>query len=527
MNIQDWRVRTRIAVGLGLILLLAVLSAGITLWQNQQIKYETSEVANSWIPALENLGIMKGTLSDHYRLVADRMAQRDTRSWADFRAAIESLERQLAQATEVYAQTLETYLPGDPQADEEKALYAAYRQAYAPYQAAAQAGWSALETAGTAEERSSRARHVFDSETPAAFATAPAAMEAIPPFNLRGTAQAATVAAAGVVRTERLMLAITAVVVLVGVGLIIWVPMTVTQPVDQAVAVARAIAAGDLTVDASTQRRDELGVLLGALSDMRDNLRTVVGQVRDSAMAVAHGAAEIAQGNQDLSVRTESQASALEQTAATMQEVSGNVQRNAQASGAADAVAQEAMARARRGGETVERVVATMADIETSSRRIAEITGLIDGIAFQTNILALNAAVEATRAGEAGRGFAVVAAEVRLLAQRSAEAARQIRELITASVERVSQGTALVHDAGVAIRDMIEGVQRLGGLVAEMNAASRDQAASIDQVGAAVGQIDQGTQQNAALVEETAAAAASLRQQADELVAAVSRFRVS
>ncbi|OBS31369.1 hypothetical protein A9O67_01695 [Tepidimonas fonticaldi] len=527
MRIHDWRVRTRIAVGLGLILALAVLSAGITLWQNQRIKYETGEVANSWIPALENLGIMKSTLSDHYRLVADRMAGRDTRTWADFRTAVEALERQLAQATDVYAQTLETYLPGDPLADEEKALYATYRQAHDAYRAAAQAGLSALENAGATEELVELARDAFDSETPAAFAKAYAAMESIHQFNLRGTARAATSAAAGVARTERIMLAITGVVVVVGIGLIVWVPTTVTRPVEQAVAVARAIAAGDLTVSVPTQRRDELGLLLAALSDMRDNLRTVVGQVRDGAEAVAHGASEIEQGNRDLSARTESQASALEQTAASMQDVSGTVQRNAEASGAAHAVAQEAMAGAQRGGETVERVVATMADIETSSRRIAEITGLIDGIAFQTNILALNAAVEAARAGEAGRGFAVVAAEVRSLAQRSADAARQIKELITASVERVSQGTALVHDAGVAIRDMVEGVQRLGGLVAEMNAASRAQAASIDQVGAAVGQIDQGTQQNAALVEEIAAAASSLRQQANELVAAVSRFRVS
>lgn len=211
MSVRDWRVRTRIAVGLGLILALAVLSAGFTLWQNQRIKYETSEVAGSWIPALENLARMKGALSEHYRLVADRMAGRDTRTWPDFRSAVEALERQLAQATDVYAKTLETYLPGDPQADAEKALYAAYRDGAA-------ASLAALEGAGAAQELVELARDTFDSQTPQAFDKAYAAMEAIHQFNLDGTARAATVAAEGVARTERIMLGITAVVVVAGRG---------------------------------------------------------------------------------------------------------------------------------------------------------------------------------------------------------------------------------------------------------------------------------------------------------------------
>ena len=526
MNVGHWGIRARIAWGLGVILMLAVLSAATTLWQNQRIKYETNEVAASWIPALENLARMKAALADHYRLVADRMAGRDRQPESDFRSALEAVERQLAQATDIYAQTLETYLPGDPQADEEKALYATYQQNRDAYFQAAASGLRALEAAGSEDELIALARDTFDAETPQLFAKVHAAMDAIYQFNLRGTAQAATTAAQGVVRTERIMLAITMAVLVVGIGLIVWIPSTVTAPVDQAVGVARAIAGGDLTVPVPADRRDELGTLLHALADMRAGLVSLVGQVRNGAEAVARGAAEIEQGNQNLSSRTESQASALQQTAASMQEVSGTVQRNAEATRSANAAAQAVMAEAQRGGQTVERVVATMADIEASSRRIAEITGLIDGIAFQTNILALNAAVEAARAGEAGRGFAVVAGEVRALAQRSAEAARQIKDLIATSGQRVADGTVLVREAGVAIRDIVDGIQRLTMLVAQIDAASREQASGIEQVGAAVGQIDQGTQQNAALVEEIAAAASALRQQAGDLVAAVSRFRV-
>jgi methyl-accepting chemotaxis protein len=526
MNWRSWSIRARIASGLGIILVLAVLSAAIMLWQNQRVKNETGDVANSWIPALDNLARMKSALEYHYRLVADRMAGRDRRSWADFRSALQDVERQLAEATEIYAQTLETYQPGDPQGDEEKALYATYRQTRDAYLQGATGGLKALEAAGNQDELVALARDTFDAETPPAFSKAYAAMDAIFQFNLAGTTQAATTALQGVVRTERIMLGITAVVLVLGVGLIVWVPATVTAPVQQAMGVARAIAGGDLTVTVPADRADELGMLLKALADMQAGLVSLVARVREGAEAVARGAAEIEQGNQHLSSRTESQASALQQTAASMQEVAGTVQRNAEAARAANVAAQAAVAGAERGGETVERVVVTMNDIEESSRRIAEITGLIDGIAFQTNILALNAAVEAARAGEAGRGFAVVAGEVRSLAQRSAEAARQIRELIAASAQRVSDGTALVRDAGVTIREMIESVQRLTALVSQIDTASRDQASSVEQVGTAISQIDQGTQQNAALVEQTAAAASALRQQAGDLVAAVSRFRV-
>jgi methyl-accepting chemotaxis protein len=294
-----------------------------------------------------------------------------------------------------------------------------------------------------------------------------------------------------------------------------------------AVRVARAVSQGDLTVPVTAQGRDEAGQLLEALAAMQAQLVQVVGSVRGNAESVATASAQIAQGNADLSQRTEEQASALQQTAATMDELGATVRNNADHARQADELARAASSVARQGGTVVGDVVATMKEIDESSRRIAEIIGTIDGIAFQTNILALNAAVEAARAGEQGRGFAVVAGEVRALAQRSAEAAREIKGLIAASVERVERGSSLVGRAGSTMTEMVAAIERVTGVVGEISSASGEQARGIAQVGEAVGQMDRTTQQNSALVEESAAAAESLRGQAAQLVQAVAVFRLA
>jgi methyl-accepting chemotaxis protein len=301
---------------------------------------------------------------------------------------------------------------------------------------------------------------------------------------------------------------------------------SIVRGINKAKRVAQGLARGDLTQRIETKGRDDVGQLISAMSDMLLHLRNTVGTVQGGARSVEVAAGEIASGNNDLSARTEQQASALEETAASMEQLSATVRQNADNASEANRLAQGAADVAVKGGDVVGRVVDTMKGINDSSRRIADIIGVIDGIAFQTNILALNAAVEAARAGEQGRGFAVVANEVRSLAQRSADAAKEIKQLITASVERVDLGTTLVDEAGTTMADVVSAIKRVTDIVGEISTASAEQSAGVAQVGQAVTQMDQATQQNAALVEQSAAAAESLKVQAQQLAQAVSAFRV-
>lgn len=301
---------------------------------------------------------------------------------------------------------------------------------------------------------------------------------------------------------------------------------SITVPVAQAVQASDAIGRGDLSYPIPEGHGDEIGRLLRTLRSMQAGLTRVVASVRANSESVAGASSQIAQGNHDLSQRTEEQAGALQQTAATMEQLNTTVGNTADSARQANQLAKGASAVAAQGGEVVGQVVSTMEGISESSRRIGDIIGVIDGIAFQTNILALNAAVEAARAGEQGRGFAVVAAEVRSLAQRSAEAAKEIKTLIERSVEQVEQGTVLVDHAGKTMGEIVGSIQRVTDIVAEITSATVEQSSGISQVGDAVSQMDQVTQQNAALVEESAAAAESLRQQAQQLVQAVAVFKL-
>src|SRR5450830_23217 len=298
----------------------------------------------------------------------------------------------------------------------------------------------------------------------------------------------------------------------------------INRSLQQAIESANSVARGDLTKAVSVSSKDEAGMVLSALAEMKSSLLSVVSQVRDGADSVAQASAEISQGNHDLSVRTEQQASALQQTAASMEELSSTVRQNSDSAKHADQMAQEARSVALKGGEVVSQVVGTMKGIQDSSQKIHEIISVIDGIAFQTNILALNAAVEAARAGEQGRGFAVVASEVRALAGRSASAAKEIKTLISASVERVEEGSALVDMAGQTMNEVVDAIGRVTQVVTEISAASAAQNLGVGQIGDAVSQMDRATQQNAALVEEMAAAAASLKAQAQNLVTTVAVF---
>ena len=300
----------------------------------------------------------------------------------------------------------------------------------------------------------------------------------------------------------------------------------ITVPLHQAVDIAHQVAAGDLTRPIESSGNSESAMLLAALKNMQSGLVDVVNSVRSGSEGVATASAEIAHGNNDLSMRTEQQASFLQETAASMEELSSAVNKNADSARQANHLAMSASTVAVHGGEVVGRVVETMKGIHAASRKIADIIGVIDGIAFQTNILALNAAVEAARAGEQGRGFAVVASEVRSLAQRSATAAKEIKDLIDASVGRVEMGSKLVDEAGSTMNEVVSAIRRVTDIMGEISAASNEQSTGVLQIGQAVSQMDQGTQQNAALVEEMAAAAASLQRLAEEQVRAVSVFHL-
>ena len=310
-------------------------------------------------------------------------------------------------------------------------------------------------------------------------------------------------------------------------ALLAWlITRSITLPIRTAVEVAEAVAAGDLSYRIDVESTDETGQLLGALKRMNDSLIDIVGDVRNASDSIATGSAQIATGNLDLSQRTEEQASNLEQTAASMEQLTATVKNNSDTARQASTLALSASAVARQGGDVVGQVVDTMKAITASSEKIADIIGVIDGIAFQTNILALNAAVEAARAGEQGRGFAVVATEVRNLAQRSAQAAKEIKGLIGSSVEQVQAGSSLVGSAGQTMEQIVTQVKRVTDLIAEISAASIEQSGGIGQIGEAVNQLDHVTQQNAALVEESAAAAESLKHQAAQLAQTVAVFKL-
>jgi len=305
-----------------------------------------------------------------------------------------------------------------------------------------------------------------------------------------------------------------------------WIAQRLGGEPHEVVAVVEGIAAGNLAHRFANTSRDAASVM-GVLARMVERFSTAVSQVRSGADGVATASSEIALGNSDLNSRTEQQASALQQTAASMEQLGSTVRQNADNAHQANQLALNASQVAVHGGEVVSQVVDTMKGINDSSRRIADIISVIDGIAFQTNILALNAAVEAARAGEQGRGFAVVASEVRGLAQRSAEAAKEIKSLINDSVERVERGSTLVDQAGATMQDIVSAIRRVTDIMGEISSASSEQSAGVHQVGDAVSQMDKSTQQNAALVEQSAAAAESLQQQAAQLVQAVAVFRLS
>jgi methyl-accepting chemotaxis protein len=395
------------------------------------------------------------------------------------------------------------------------------------------AGWGATEKVlgkiegAYAAKNNAQLTEVLENDWPAlhkAFTKPLAALIPLSEASARTTFESAR---GGALRLNAMALVLAAGVLAALCGVMLWTYRAVTASLAQAGSAVRAIAGGDLTHDIAVHSRDEVGQLLEHLQAMQVALRKLIADVRSGVDSVGTASREIAQGNADLSSRTEQQASNLQQTAASMEQMTATVNHNTESARQANQLAASASQVAVKGGAVVGEVVNTMGQITASSRKIADIIGVIDGIAFQTNILALNAAVEAARAGEQGRGFAVVASEVRNLAQRSAQAAREIKSLINDSVARVDTGSQLVNDAGTTMQEIVTQVKRVADLIGEITSSTLEQSSGINQVNQAVTQLDQMTQQNAALVEQSAAAAESLKDQAARLAQTVSVFKLS
>jgi methyl-accepting chemotaxis protein-1 (serine sensor receptor) len=508
-------ISTRLNLLIGLMSLLLLLLGGLGLFGTARTNDALKTVYEDRIVPLEQLGEINYLVQRNRVLVMDMLLHPAA---ANIHKRDEELRANVRRVTTVWDAYLATQLT-----PEEAVLakdFAAARKAYV------QDGLVAAADALLAGNVDAARALYKDKVSP----LAPAVQKGVQALNKLQLDVARAEYTAAVSRYQTLR-AVALAAVLLGIGLAVvfgrLIVRSLSRSLAHAVEAADAVADGDLTRTIRADGRDEVARLLQAMVKMRDNLARVVSGVRENAESVASGSSQIAQGNHDLSNRTEEQASALQETAATMEQLGTTVRHNADNARQANTLAQGASTVAVRGGDVVSQVVETMKGINDSSRRIADIISVIDGIAFQTNILALNAAVEAARAGEQGRGFAVVASEVRSLAQRSAEAAKEIKGLITASVARVEHGTALVDQAGTTMQEVVTSIRRVTDIMGEISSASGEQSSGVAQVGEAVSQMDQATQQNAALVEESAAAAESLKAQAQQLVHAVAVFRLA
>jgi methyl-accepting chemotaxis protein len=509
------RLGQRLTIAFGLLAAVLLGTVVIALWGMSGMRASTVAINTSWLPSVETLSEMNVAKSDLRMLELRHLLSTDARERADG-------ERRMAEALTRFDHSRTAYATALISGDAERRLYDAFMVEWQAYLASHER-IVALSKQGDADG----ARRLLFGESNTSYTAATAALVATIAFNHAG---AMTEGQRSDTASERARAAmfIAAVVGLAVAGLLCVllirrVSIDLGGEPAAVAAAANRIAGSNLGVAIVVKPGDTHSVM-AAMARMQGSLLQIVNAVRGSSDSVATASAEIAQGNLDLSERTERQASALQQTAASMEQLAATVRQNADNSTQANRLALGASAVAVQGGEVVGQVVATMREINESSRRIADIIGVIDGIAFQTNILALNAAVEAARAGEQGRGFAVVANEVRSLAKRSADSAKEIKELISSSVERVHQGTALVDRAGTTMNEIVGAIQQVGTIVAEISAASTEQSAGVGQVGEAVANMDQATQQNAALVEQSAAAAQSLRDQARQLVETVAVF---
>ncbi|HVK33058.1 MAG TPA: methyl-accepting chemotaxis protein [Burkholderiaceae bacterium] len=508
--------RTQLFGAFAAVLVLTAAVGLLGLVGLQRVDSDARELSGKWLPGVGHLASARAAALEARDFEIKHSRATDKSYHAEYEDKIKSATKTFGDALAGY----EKLVAGD----DERKFAQQLAKTWAEYQKAQQ-----RVVALGREGKQQDAADISDGLSSTAADEVLASIDKLWKFNFEGGALASEHAQATYQLAVKAVLVLLGVALAIGLGLAWGFSRALLRRLGgepaAAAQVAQAVAAGDLSTPIVLREGDRSS-LMAQLHAMQSSLAQAVSAVRAGSENVATASAQIAEGNNDLSRRTEQQASALQQTAATMDELGSTVRNNAENAQQANQLARGASQVAVQGGEVVGQVVQTMKGIQDASRKIGDIISVIDGIAFQTNILALNAAVEAARAGEQGRGFAVVAAEVRSLAQRSAEAAKEIKGLITASVERVETGTALVDRAGTTMDETVKAIQRVTDIVAEISAASSEQSSGVSQVGQAVTQMDQATQQNAALVEESAAAAESMRQQAAQLLQAVAVFKL-
>ena len=513
MSLSDLKISTRLILGFGTLGLMLAFMAGVSVLKFKSMNGMFEEVINDRVPKVASINDIKADVT----LIADALRNMIIMSdTADIKKEAARIEVARKQTGERFAR-----LDAQLTSSEARALLntvAQTRAVYEPLQA------ETMELAIGGQTFEAKA-FLLDKVRPAqkTYFDALDGLLKYQDGQMQQSANATREATSGMLYVIGLTVVMALVV---GVLMALWIIRSITGPINLAVDVSRAVAGGDLSVQFDTSGTNEISQLLLALKDMQTGLISVVSEVRDGANGVAVASAGIAQSDIDLSSRTENQSHSLKDTSASMELLGSNVKLNAENAGKANQLAQNASDVASRGGEVVSQVVATMRGINESSRKISDIIQVIDGIAFQTNILALNAAVEAARAGEQGRGFAVVASEVRSLAGRSAEAAREIKALISASVERVEQGTVLVDQAGATMSEVVSSIRHVTQIMGEISVASTEQSEGVSQLGVAIHLMDQMTQQNAELVEVMSEAAGSLKSQAEALVGTVAVFKL-
>jgi methyl-accepting chemotaxis protein len=515
--IKNLRVGARLGLAFIILLALMLAMAGVGALLTKSINRYAEYYPENILPSLRLVHVIDGAVSDVRRYEQQHLLSEDDKEKKELGA-------QIAKARDNIRQRLKDYelLSAD---DEDRRLLKTVGAAAETYFAAQDKVLKASDDSASDPTQGTAARQL-NAAGRAIFLPLRENVGKWWDYNEKLAGEKTEAAEAAYVRVVWTFAIASLVGLVVGILAAVTITRSITGPVQRASDAVKAVAGGDLTQRLHSSSRDELGQLLGHLDDMTQNLARMVSGVRQGCDQLNVAAAEIAQGNADLSARTESQASSLEQTAASVEQMAAQIKANADNARQADQLANHASEVAGAGGVAVGEVVTTMDGISTSSRKISDIIGTIDGIAFQTNILALNAAVEAARAGEQGRGFAVVAGEVRSLAQRSAEAAKEIKSLIGDSVTKVESGSNQVLSARETIGQMVNEVRKVTDLVGEIMVSSREQSEGVGQINAAVSQLDQATQQNAALVEQTAAAAESMRMQTAKLSEAVAAFRV-